>query len=288
MTDRTIELFELDRRAALVSGVACAAAFLIAHASAHAAPSPEKALSSGDNSFDTLAASTVQVIAGDSAGSGFIFRRGDVIVTNNHVVSGAIASKVPIIIQNIELSEKRTAGVIQVSEAADFALLKLEAPLPEKMPPLQPGSIGSRGAEVLFAGYPHGLPQLLVNKAWVSQVIGTEEFVIGGNINAGNSGGPVIEVVSGKVVGIASARRFINAPELDKMKQQQDILINYLRSVSGHGSVSIMGVDFGSFAQVMAESLNLIQQAMISNANTGIGIVRAIEPANVAFDAAKL
>ncbi|MFZ2003896.1 MAG: hypothetical protein WAV02_02340, partial [Stellaceae bacterium] len=88
MTDRTIELFELDRRAALVSGVACAAAFLIAHASAHAAPSPEKALSSGDNSFDTLAASTVQVIAGDSAGSGFIFRRGDVIVTNNHVVSG--------------------------------------------------------------------------------------------------------------------------------------------------------------------------------------------------------
>ncbi|MFZ2004339.1 MAG: hypothetical protein WAV02_04600, partial [Stellaceae bacterium] len=69
---------------------------------------------------------------------------------------------------------------------------------------------------------------------------------------------------------------------------QQDILINYLRSVSGHGSVSIMGVDFGSFAQVMAESLNLIQQAMISNANTGIGIVRAIEPANVAFDAAKL
>jgi hypothetical protein len=65
---------------------------------------------------------------------------------------------------------------------------------------------------------------------------------------------------------------------MQEIKAEQDKLIAYLKSIGGHGGVSIMGIDFGSFAQVMAESLNLMQEAMILNANTGIGIVRSIAP----------
>src|SRR5207245_2207181 len=156
---------------------------------------------------------------------------------------------------NTELNEQRSATIIDHSRDQDYAILRLQAALPEGMTPLDAETTAEvpRGTEIAFAGYPHGQPPLLVNKAWVSASLGTDGFIIGGNINAGNSGGPVVSRATGRVLGIASARRFIGGPQMQQIKAEQDKLIAYLKSIGGHASAAIMGIDFGSFAQVMAE-----------------------------------
>jgi S1-C subfamily serine protease len=240
--------------------------------------------------YDQVAKSTLQVISGQSLGSGFAFRRRDICITNFHVVENAANSGSTVIARNTEFNQERSATIIGQSKEQDYAILRLATPLLETMSPFDaepPGGI-QRGSEIAFAGYPHGQPPLLVNKAWVSSLVETDGFVIGGNINAGNSGGPVVSRSTGKVVGIASARRFIGGPQMQEIKAQQDKLIAYLRSIAGHGSVAIMGIDFGSFAQVMAESLDIMQETMILNANTGIGIVRAIGPVVSAYESLKI
>ena len=286
-------LASCDRRVLIAMSTALSLTSLFASRIALATDIPKDStmqIQKDEDFYDQLAKSTLQVISGLSLGSGFLFRRSDICITNFHVVENAANSSSSISVRNTELNQDRPATIISQSKDQDYAILRLATPLPQTMTPLGARTSGEirRGSEIAFAGYPHGQPPLLVNKAWVSSTVEADSFVIGGNINAGDSGGPVVNRSTGKVAGIASARRFIGGPQMQEIKAQQDKLIAYLRSISGHGSVAIMGIDFGSFAQVMAESLDIIQEAMILNANTGIGIVRTIGPVASAYEALKM
>jgi S1-C subfamily serine protease len=283
-------LQNLDRRTILAVGAVCAAAAVLVRVSSSTAKEKELNLPADQEFYDSLAKSTIQVVSGSSVGSGFVFRRSDIVVTNNHVIENAVQGNIAIVVRNTEVNEQRPATILSRSSDQDYAILRLEAALPDTMVPLDanPAAEVRRGTEIAFAGYPHGQPPLLVNKAWVSGTLGIEAFVIGGNFNAGNSGGPVVDRGTGKVLGIASARRFLGGPQMQEIKTEQDRLIAYLSSITGHGGVSIMGIDFASFAQVMAASLNHLQEAMILNANTGIGIVRGIGPVLASYQTLKI
>ena len=65
------------------------------------------------------------------------------------------------------------------------------------------------GDEVCFFGYPFGKENLSLHKGIISSIYkknGVIVYQIDGNINNGNSGGPLIDVKTGKIIGIISRK----------------------------------------------------------------------------------
>lgn len=94
----------------------------------------------------------------------------------------------------------------------------------------------------------------------------------------GNSGGPIIDRDSGELVGIVTQRRYIMGDQADAFSQEIAQLRQYLSSASLHGSVEIMGVNFGQMADMFGRSLQIVSDMMSQNANSGIGIGFSIQP----------
>lgn len=162
--------------------------------------------------FDQISPSIVQVAVitedGGATGSGFIIREGE-ILTNNHVVAGAVAVSV-ILKDGTELQ----AEVLGRDPSTDVALLRVEAQTPS---PIALGnSDGVRiGEQAIVIGSPFGFDQSLT-AGYISALgrmlrsgdeYGTEiDDVIQTDaaVNPGNSGGPLINT-EGEVIGITTA-----------------------------------------------------------------------------------
>lgn len=236
---------------------------------------------------EKLANSTFQVVCGESAGSGFSFRDRQVVVTNCHVIRPAFERGLGIKVvteQGFEIPAK----MLRYSDetAFDFAILHLRYPLPEGRHILNPIAerVGSRGHRVAFAGYPHGIPDLLVHEAIISGPFSTHGFYIDGAVNGGNSGGPIISLQSGEVIGIITQRRFLGGPDLDSMAKDIGKLARQAEQAAVAGaSAKIMGVDVGGLVKMTSTSLNAVSQVIKANANVGIGIGFHIEYANAAY-----
>jgi hypothetical protein len=102
-------------------------------------------------------------------------------------------------------------------------------------------------------------------------------FYLDGSVNGGNSGGPIIDLSDGNVVGLVTQRRFLGGPDLSRLRQEAEQIRSYCQAMAGQGSVQIMGIDFGGFSKLMAEGMLLIRQVLEANANSGIGIGFSIE-----------
>ncbi|MGQ0617153.1 MAG: S1C family serine protease [Acidimicrobiia bacterium] len=152
---------------------------------------------------DSLA--TFVEIEGAGSGSGFIIDPSGIAVTNNHVVTGNASLEVFVAGGDDPVS----ARVLGVSECSDLAVIKLDGG-PYPYLDWYDGDIDA-GLEVRAAGFPLGDPEYtltngIVSKAeadgdtdWasVSSVIEHDA-----NIQPGNSGGPLVDVESGRVVAV--------------------------------------------------------------------------------------
>ena len=232
----------------------------------------------------TLANATFQVIAGDSCGSGFSFMREDLAVTNLHVVATCcdlpnMCQINPVILQT-EANENISAQILHIDGGNDFAIMRLQSPLPSGRTVLQPSIAFSptRGKKLIFAGYPHGLPQLLTNEAIISAPMDHGRFAIDGMVNGGNSGGPIIDRDSGEVVGVVTQRRYLMGDQAEAFGQEIHQMRQYLASASQNGHVEIMGVNFSQMADMFGRSLQIISDMMSKNANPGIGIGFTMQP----------
>jgi S1-C subfamily serine protease len=145
---------------------------------------------------------------GTATGSGFVIDHNGNILTNAHVVEGAV--KV-----TVQLADKQVvdAHVIGKDVDSDIALLKIE-PDGLNLTPLELGSAKDVqvGDPVIAIGNPFGLDRTLTtgvvsalqrrisapNNFAISNVIQTDAA-----INPGNSGGPLIDA-AGRVIGINS------------------------------------------------------------------------------------
>lgn len=231
-----------------------------------------------------IANATFQVIAGDSSGSGFSFIREDLVVTNYHVIESCFnletRSQTHSIILKTEANEQIAAGIVYFDHGNDFVIMKLLSALPTGRVVLQP-SVGfspTRGKKVIFAGYPHGIPQLLTNEATISAPMELGRFAIDGMVNGGNSGGPIIDRASGELVGVVTRRRYLMGDQADAFSEEIENLRQYLAAASQHGSVAIMGVNFGQMADMFGRSLQIVSDMMLLNANSGIGIGFSMQP----------
>jgi S1-C subfamily serine protease len=228
----------------------------------------------------TAALSTLRIDHEGSAGTGFHFLSPGTVLTNHHVVAGAEANGKPI--TGTTSDGARMALKLEAFSPAskhDFAILSVQSGLPANRVALRPKVVKPvvLGAPVLFAGFPHGIPHFLVQQATVAGMVNEGAFYIDGSVNGGNSGGPILDTGDGTVIGIVTQRRFLGGADLDELGKAARALQAHCKSIAGRGGVQIMGIDFGGFSQLMAEGMQLIQQVLEANANTGIGIGFSIE-----------
>ena len=169
-------------------------------------------------SIDDVKSATVQVLAQGSyrdpevgaestfgSGSGFIIDSSGIVVTNNHVVTGAGA---------IELliggsTETVPAKILGVSECSDLAVLQIVDPGPYPYLTWFQGDVAPP-TEVYAAGFPLGDPEFTITKGIVSKAKADGDTswasvrsVIEQDaaIQPGNSGGPLVNA-KGELIGI--------------------------------------------------------------------------------------
>jgi serine protease Do len=137
-------------------------------------------------------------------GSGFIIDPSGIVVTNNHVATGAAFLKVWVGGE----SRPRNAKVLGVSECSDLAVIDIDG---EGFSFLEwhSGDI-KPGLEIYAAGFPLGDPEYTLTRGIVSKERADGEsdwasvdYVIehDARINPGNSGGPLV-TRDGKLVGV--------------------------------------------------------------------------------------
>lgn len=150
---------------------------------------------------------TVQNVAG--SGSGFIISEDGLVVTANHVVTGAATLNVYV----PGRSKPVNARIVGASECADLAVIDLAGggypfiQFAERQPPV--------GTPIYVAGYPLGEPEYALvagiiakadapgDSSWASVDHSLQHDALA---NPGNSGGPVV-TEDGQVVGIHYASR---------------------------------------------------------------------------------
>ena len=147
------------------------------------------------------------VLAG--SGSGFIYTENGYVITNHHVVEGAVELKV-------SLSDGRTvdAALVGGDVQTDVAVLKIEAEGLNALP-IGDSATARVGEFVLAIGDPISADELSGSVTFgivsaLSREINIEGFVneylqTDAAVNPGNSGGPLINM-RGEVIGVTSAK----------------------------------------------------------------------------------
>ena len=227
------------------------------------------------NIYRDIANSTLLIECGSSRGSGFHFIQPEYIITNYHVIEDHTANGEAVMAltdDGYEFDLELLAS--SPSENHDFAIFHARNKIPKDRMFLSPKIVESFeiGKELVFSGFPHGIEDLLVQRAIISGLIDDNIFYIDGSVNGGNSGGPIVDLSDGSMIGIVTERRFLGGADLDNMQEVAERIQNHCQQIAGRGSVQIMGIDFGGFTALMADEMVLIKEVIEANANTGIGI----------------
>lgn len=198
------------------------------------------------------------VVDGQVVGGGTGFLVEDGIVTNSHVVRGTDTPTLEIGFEDSDPGAPNSfvrvalANVLVSESPADernYAYLRLNEPEFEgrhRFAFVDQGRVAEVGEQVAFMGYPFSMHHLTCHLAFVSSVHdwnGTSVIQLDGSVNAGNSGGPLVEVASGRVIGIVT-RAHTGLIEdqfrelIRVLRQNQQVLSN-----TGGAMVSIGGID---------------------------------------------
>lgn len=150
----------------------------------------------------------VETNSTERVGSGFLYNsRGD-IVTNAHVINDAISIKV-----TMSNAETYPAAIVGVSDQQDIAVIRVPQLINHQPIELERNQHYLPGSEIIAVGSPLGFH----NTVTIGIISGVDRsfkidgydyenvYQISANITHGNSGGPLIDAESGKVIGINSA-----------------------------------------------------------------------------------
>ena len=155
-------------------------------------------------------------------GTGFLCHGKGYVMTCAHTISltdklGAVAPFPvnefnPVTHEQVNVSD---LTVVQFDSQHDVALLRFTNPPPLAVPDKILGSEDgvSVGTSVCYMGYPFGhsgLHSLKVSGSLISSkvvsAVGTKQFQIDAMVHEGNSGGPLIELGTGQIIGIVVGR----------------------------------------------------------------------------------
>jgi S1-C subfamily serine protease len=232
---------------------------------------------------------TEQVISGSSTrnmilvGSGFFASSDGYVVTADHVLRQIGAGEVLVFRDGKGVD----ASVVTRQPEHDLAILKITG---ENLPYLRFGRFSDavEGEDVVFIGHPFGNPALISAKGMIAYVGNTPLAVSGqivtgnlvevdGPVNGGNSGGPLLKVTDGTVIGVIEAKHGQIGDYLESLKGDKGggAAIGQ-RGPGGAGS----SVDIGRFVGDVSTALD-------TNLQLGIGYAISAEYAERAVNEAK-
>lgn len=150
----------------------------------------------------------VETSTNERIGSGFLYNtRGD-FITNAHVIEDA--KTITVTMSN---AETYPAAIVGIGEDNDIAVIRVPQLIGEKPMAIETNELLSIGAEVIAIGSPLGFQNSVslgiisgINRSFEIDDFSYENvYQISANITHGNSGGPLIDRETGKVIGINSA-----------------------------------------------------------------------------------
>jgi S1-C subfamily serine protease len=122
------------------------------------------------------------------------------------------------------------ASLVAIDRQHDLALLRAEAAASRPALEIEPSTEASIGEDALLFGFPLGDPVLTVSRAMIAAKISravtgnpppTGLIKLDASVNKGNSGGPVIRISTGKVIGVTSLKVGSVQDRLQKLLQEK-------------------------------------------------------------------
>lgn len=130
------------------------------------------------------------------------------------------------------------------------------------------------GQKVAILGYPFGKENLTMNQGIISSIYercGVKVFQIDGIVNNGNSGGPLIEVETGKVIGIVSRKEDGLNRTFEQLKKAIESNIKMAQQSSQYGGIIIGGINHAEAIEKTFIIINELISHIERSANVGIG-----------------
>lgn len=214
-------------------------------------------------------------------GSAFLVPGG--IVTNSHVIRppgqiDAIIIRFEDTDQQIRLLPETfyEAALAESPESdRDYAFIHLSEPEFEGRHRFEFGDLSdiSVGKKILFLGFPFGMPQLTAHMGYISSIHeqqGKTIIQVDGSVNGGNSGGPLVNLQSGNVVGIIT--RAVTGIIEQEFNNLIAALQNNQRILSQtRATISVGGIDPIQGLRASQAAMEQIAQNLKRSANVGIG-----------------
>jgi S1-C subfamily serine protease len=220
-----------------------------------------------------------------TSGTGFKII-GNKILTNNHVFACPNAVRTVITFFNVDGVTSSQEIIYDQSDfnklliigdpidGWDFALLTASdfntIPGLYLSPETQKTQIGS---DVYFLGFPLQSESLTIHSGNISAKYkhssGIKYIQIDGSINAGNSGGPLIDLATGCVIGLITRK---NTGLTEKFSELKDSFQKNMIQLENKGaSISIGGVDPVHALKITQSQLDLLSDEISRSSNVGIG-----------------
>lgn len=151
---------------------------------------------------------SVETPVSTRVGSGFLYNNQGDIITNAHVIDDASVVEV-----TLSTTETYPAAIVGMSKEKDIAVIRVPQLINQRPMSIDTTQSIDIGTDILALGSPLGYQ----NSVSVGIISGTnrsfdidgysyeEVYQISSNITHGNSGGPLIDQTTGKVIGINSA-----------------------------------------------------------------------------------
>ena len=220
-----------------------------------------------------------------SFGSAFLVEGG--LVTNSHNIRSRNFDTIAIRFADSNPSDKKSYIYLSreerdkiiakesIEDEKDYVYLKLTHPKFKGRHVFEftDSSNLSVGEQVVFLGFPFGMNQMTAHIGYVSSIYeenGVEKIQIDGSVNGGNSGGPLLDIKSGKVAGI------VTQANVGFAVKQFDDLIKALqhnqRALEGSQvTVSIGGINPIEALKASQAAMEQIAKNLRQSANVGIG-----------------
>jgi S1-C subfamily serine protease len=222
-----------------------------------------------------------------TSGSGF--KVGDFLVTNNHVIQVPAAKR--ILIRSVRSDAHSTAVSLNFGhlefktflvdgdpEASwDYAILKIPSPdfLAAPSLLLADGEEVEIGKQIAIFGYQFDQPHLSMHMGYLASrypKAGVDYLQLDSSVNHGNSGGPLVDVSTGRVLGVVTRKATGLTQQFDALLQSFQQNITQLQAMQQSGVRGFVGgLDPVAATLAIQTQLNHIAQEIGRSANVGIG-----------------
>ncbi|MGC4075892.1 MAG: serine protease [Rubrivivax sp.] len=221
-----------------------------------------------------------------TSGSGFKVR--NVLITNNHVVQVPRATHVQIrsvcsdsftsaFELNLTYPHFQAAFVEGDPETAwDFAVFRIDGADFARLPSLQLAEDGpvEVGTPIAIFGYQFDQPQQSMHLGHISSQYhraGVHYLQLDSSVNHGNSGGPLVDTRTGRVVGIVTRKATGLTAQFEQLMQAFGQNIAGLQQLRQGGYVTVGGIDPVATTIAIQEQLRRLAIEISRSANVGIG-----------------